>query len=138
MRNKAKAIKAAAVFVGVIALSFTVVACASGRKTVYVSGGTVVTAADFRIGAVVPALPRGHVKVVVGGAPFYYHDGHYFRPVPGGFKVVVAPVGARITKLPPKYVRVRVGKIHYYRHNGVYYRWDKAHRRYIVVKPPRR
>ena len=44
------------------------------------------------IGAVVEGLPVGYRTVVVGGAPYYYYDGYYYRHYPYGYVVVPAPV----------------------------------------------
>jgi hypothetical protein len=50
----------------------------------------VVTA--LMIGALVEGLPPRHTTVVVGGVPYYYSDNVYYRPYPGGYVVVPAPV----------------------------------------------
>jgi hypothetical protein len=43
------------------------------------------------IGAVVGYLPDGYSTFVVGGIPYYYFDGYYFRSCPSGYVVVEAP-----------------------------------------------
>lgn len=44
------------------------------------------------IGALVDYLPPRYNTVVVGGVPYYYCDNIYYRPYPGGYVVVPAPV----------------------------------------------
>lgn len=55
--------------------------------------------AVLTVGALVEALPPRHTTVIVGSEPYYYYDGTYFRPTPGGYVVVPAPVAR-----PPVYV----------------------------------
>lgn len=43
-------------------------------------------------GAYVEYLPDGYTTVVVGGVPYYYSNGVYFRPHMSGYVVVAAPV----------------------------------------------
>ena len=45
-------------------------------------------------GAVVASLPRGYETVVVGGSPYYFYDGYYYRTGPVGYVVVAPPVMA--------------------------------------------
>jgi hypothetical protein len=44
------------------------------------------------VGAYVDNLPDGYTAVVVGGVPYYYYGGVYFRPHLSGYVVVAAPV----------------------------------------------
>ena len=44
------------------------------------------------IGALIDSLPPRYNTVVVGGVPYYYYDNAYYRPYPGGYVVVPAPV----------------------------------------------
>lgn len=48
--------------------------------------------AVLTVGALVDALPPRHTTVIVENEPYYYYDGTYFRPSPGGYVVVPAPV----------------------------------------------
>ena len=43
------------------------------------------------VGAIVASLPPSHTTVVVEGAPYYYYENTYFRPIPDGYVVVPAP-----------------------------------------------
>lgn len=86
---------------------------------------------------IVKNLPHGHHKVYVGKSHFYFHHGHFYRPVRQGFAIVSAPIGARIHALPAGVVSFRLGPITYYHYLGTYYRYDPAHRVYVVVRNPR-
>ncbi|HSU65996.1 MAG TPA: DUF6515 family protein, partial [Tepidisphaeraceae bacterium] len=50
--------------------------------------------------AVVPGLPPGAVPVVAGPSTFYYLDGTFYLPQPGGFAVVNPPPGIIVPSLP--------------------------------------
>jgi hypothetical protein len=56
------------------------------------------------IGAVIGYIPDGYSTVVVGGIPYYYYDGYYFRSCPSGYVVVEAPtaVSASSQEQPAK------------------------------------
>lgn len=54
--------------------------------------GLDVAVTALTIGALVDSLPPRHRTVVVSGAPYYYYDGIYYRPCPGGYVVVPTPV----------------------------------------------
>jgi len=49
-------------------------------------------ATALTVGAILDSMPRGYTTVVVGGTPYYYFDGLYYRPCPQGYVVVPAPV----------------------------------------------
>jgi len=51
-----------------------------------------VVVAALTIGAIIDSLPPRHTTVIVGGVPYHYYDGVYYRPYPGGYVVVPAPV----------------------------------------------
>ncbi|WKD49516.1 DUF6515 family protein [Microbulbifer spongiae] len=88
------------------------------------------------IGFIAPALPLGHVRVAVGGRPYYYHGGHFYRHSPRGYVVVAAPLGASVVTLPASAVRVQLGGVTYYQYGDAYYQWYPATRTYVVVAPP--
>ncbi|MCO1334150.1 DUF6515 family protein [Microbulbifer sp. OS29] len=88
------------------------------------------------IGFIAPILPVGHVRVAVGGRPYYYHGGHFYRHGPRGYVVVAAPLGASVVTLPTSAVQVQVGGIPYYQYANSYYQWHPASRSYVVVAPP--
>lgn len=53
-----------------------------------------------RFGAVHRELPRDTFRFFLGGIPFFYTAGVYFRPGPEGYVVVAPPIGARVRILP--------------------------------------
>jgi hypothetical protein len=86
--------------------------------------------------AKVVKLPAGHKRIVVGGIPYFYHHGVFYKEGPKGYIVAKAPVKARITVLPAGYVTVHVGKVPYYYYYGTYYVYDPDEKVYIVTEPP--
>ena len=44
------------------------------------------------VGGFVSYLPGGYTTVIVGGTPYYYCGGYYFRPYSSGYVIVPAPV----------------------------------------------
>lgn len=88
------------------------------------------------IGFIAPVLPRSHVRVAVGGHPYYYHGGHFYRHGPRGYVVVNAPLGASVVTLPTSAVQVQMGGVTYYQYGNAYYQWVPASRTYVVVAPP--
>ncbi|RME70062.1 MAG: hypothetical protein D6781_07225 [Verrucomicrobia bacterium] len=67
-------------------------------------------------------LPHGAVRVDVGGKPYYYHRGVFYRKGPRGFVVVAPPRGAIVRTLPPHHKRVIIRGTVYYRAGDTYYR----------------
>jgi hypothetical protein len=76
----------------------------------------------FRPGMVIGVLPAGDVPITVAGVGYYYYDGVYFQPTPGGSMAVVAPpVGAIVSQLPDGAEPVVVGTVTYYYAGGAFY-----------------
>ncbi|WP_226703680.1 DUF6515 family protein [Microbulbifer elongatus] len=88
------------------------------------------------IGFTVPILPAGYVNLAVGGSPYYYHGGYYYRPAPSGYVVVEAPLGAAVLTLPDSAVRIQIGGLTYYQYGPSYYQWRPQMNRYVVVPAP--
>lgn len=88
------------------------------------------------LGFVAPLLPAGYVSLAVGGSPYYYHGGYFYRPAPSGYVVVSAPLGASVVSLPASAVQIQVGGAIYYQYADAYYQWRPASRAYVVVPPP--
>ncbi|AQQ69007.1 hypothetical protein Mag101_16225 [Microbulbifer agarilyticus] len=88
------------------------------------------------VGVTVPILPAGYVNLAVGGVPYYYSGGYYYRPAPRGFVVVNAPLGAAVLTLPGSAVRVQIGGLTYYQYGASYYQWRPHMNRYVVVPAP--
>jgi hypothetical protein len=89
-----------------------------------------------RLGVVVRDLPSGYRPFWFHGERWYFHDGVWYVPVVGGFRVASPPVGLRIAVLPPFYTTVWLGGMPYYYANGTYYRWVATDGSYEVVAPP--
>ena len=47
------------------------------------------------LGTIVHGLPGGYVSFNLGGDPYYYHGGNYYRPYRRGYEVISAPRGHR-------------------------------------------
>ena len=88
------------------------------------------------IGVTVPVLPGGFVNLAVGGRPYFYGGGYFYRPAPSGYVVVSAPLGASVLTLPGSAVQVQIGGFTYYQYGNAYYQWQPQVNRYVVVPPP--
>ncbi len=89
-----------------------------------------------RHGYVVRELPRNYRIFRYRNSRYYFDDGIWYRPGPGGFVVVTPPFGLEVSLLPPFYTTIWVGGIPYYYADGVYYRWLPEQRTYVVSEPP--
>lgn len=87
-------------------------------------------------GAAFRSLPRGYHTVHYGGAPFFFHEGIWYRRGGPGFVVARPPIGLAIDVLPPFYTTVWFGGVPYYYADDVYYRWDSGESAYVVSDPP--
>lgn len=104
--------------------------------TVLGTGGCFHHRGMVAVGATVTSLPGDHVVVWVHGTRYYYHRGYFYRPGPGGYVVVHAPMGAGIAILPPGHWFFSLGPDRFAYYHGVFYSWDDAWRRYRVVRAP--
>ncbi len=82
----------------------------------------------------VRTLPHSAITIRKNGVTLYFHAGRYYRPEPGRYVTVSAPVGFRIKTLPIGYKVVRTAGRSYYYYAGTYY--IKRDNRYQVVEPP--
>jgi hypothetical protein len=95
-------------------------------------------------GNIVRELPPGYRPVDIHGARFFERGGVYFKPAPGGYMVVDAPmqgaivltptIGTIALSLPIGAVNVRIGGTVYYRAGNVFYR--RAPQGYVVIERP--
>jgi len=88
------------------------------------------------IGYRVNVLPNSYVKIVVGGFPYFYLGGIYYRAYNSGYIVVSAPIGAVVTTLPVGFFAFSIGVMTYYYVNDTYYVWDEPREAYMVVEKP--
>jgi hypothetical protein len=64
-------------------------------------GLATVAVGALAMGAMIDSLPPRYTTVVVGREAYYYYDGCYFRPAPGGYVVVPAPVVSQPVYVTP-------------------------------------
>lgn len=77
------------------------------------------------IGIHINILPRGYRSVYVGGTPYYYYGGAYYRPGPDrSYEVVDAPLGASVPELPAGAQVVVINEQKYFELDGTYYKED--------------
>ena len=81
-------------------------------------------------------LPAGHLRLSVGGSPFFYHGGVFYRPQGSAYIVVTAPIGARVGSLPTGFVSFSIGARRYYHLNATYYFYEPETQEYVVVAEP--
>ena len=80
-------------------------------------------------------LPAGYISVGIGGWPYYYYDGIYYRRYSDRYVVVPAPIGVVVEAPPVGCYPVLIGGVTYYTGNGIYYRYTNYG--YEVVPEPR-
>ena len=90
----------------------------------------------YRPGHVINVMPRSYVRIVVGGLPYFYYSGIFYRPYSSGYIVVNAPIGAVVRTLPVGFIAFTLGLTTYYTLNDVYYVWDDVRDGYVVVEKP--
>jgi hypothetical protein len=76
-------------------------------------------------------LPRGQVRIAIGGTRYHYYNGMFFRPYRPGYIVVSAPIGAHVGTLS-----FAIGPRSYFYVNSTYYLWNPPTRDYVVVEEP--
>lgn len=111
----------------ILALSIAGVAISTSCVVPYDSGETVTT---YRTGYVTRSLPPGYHREVIGGVPYYRHNGIYYRrhTRPGEYIVVESPRRGGysdfhvIRSLPPGYRMVRRNGNTYFHSGNSYYR----------------
>lgn len=80
-------------------------------------------------------LPRGVMRIILGGLEYYYFEGLFYRATADHYVVVPAPVGAVVTAVPPGCQPVIVEGTPYYLINGNTYVYTGVG--YQVVPPPK-
>lgn len=85
---------------------------------------------------VVPSLPLGFVALSVGAAAYYYADGAFYAPAPGGYQVVTPPLGAVVATLPYGAQQQVIDGNTYAFANGAWFMWDGWRAAWVVVNPP--
>ena len=91
----------------------------------------------YKIGYRVKVLPSSYIELRVGGSPYYYYSGMYYkRNLSGGYIVVSAPIGASVRTLPAGFIAFTLGLATYYYVNDTYYAWDEPRASYVVINKP--
>lgn len=88
-------------------------------------------------GRIVHSLPRGYMRLIIGGLEYFYWEGMFYRMMPDREYVIVpAPAGAVVNMLPPGPQPVMVDGTTYYNINGVTYIYTPQG--YQVVPQPKK
>jgi hypothetical protein len=90
----------------------------------------------YDIGFRLHVLPTPYVRIVIGGLPYFYSRGVYYRPYGSGYIVVSAPIGAFVQTLPEGFIAFTIGLNTFYFINDTYYMWDEARDGFVVVAKP--
>jgi hypothetical protein len=91
---------------------------------IYTSPGLVIAPSPWvapPFGTVVPTLPPNGQYVYYNRNPFYYYNGAYLAPGPGGYQMVAPPIGITVPYYPYGATRVVVNNGIYFRSGGIYY-----------------
>jgi hypothetical protein len=89
-----------------------------------------------RIGYRLNVLPRAHTRIIIGGFPYFYFSGIFYRPYGSSYIVVSAPIGAFVETLPVGFIAFTISLSTYYYVNDTYYFWDENREGYRVVAKP--
>ena len=79
-------------------------------------------------------LPYDHVRISIGGLPYYYIEGVFYRKGLSGYVMVTPPQGAVVRRLPEGYQMILFGNDIYYYYTAIYYQACKGG--YVVVPTP--
>jgi hypothetical protein len=73
------------------------------------------------LGYVSVSLATDAILLSIANNQYYYDEGVYYQPAPGGYSVVPAPIGAIVSSLPPGSETTMVGDDYYYYYGGAFY-----------------
>jgi hypothetical protein len=79
-------------------------------------------------------LPGSYISLQLGGNPFYYAAGAFYRPYGNYFSIAAPPFGIHINVLPRGYWPLRISGYPYFYSNGIFYRQTNSD--YEVVQAP--
>lgn len=85
--------------------------------------------------SIIAALPFGSVRVSIGGRPYQYYQGIFYRPEEQGYLIAPPPVGIIVPSLPPGSVAVVLGGRRCYYFSDTYY-MPVDDTRYQVIEAP--
>jgi hypothetical protein len=89
-----------------------------------------------RWGAVVATAPVAAVVIKTHPNPYYFHDGVYYTPRQGVYKVVRPARGIRVSALPVGFRRIVVGPRHYFYYYGTFYNQINDTEQYETIDAP--
>ncbi|MGB6068166.1 MAG: DUF6515 family protein [Desulfomonilaceae bacterium] len=81
-------------------------------------------------------LPPNHTRIVMGGHPYFFHNGYFYRGWRGRYVMFHPPIGARLPILPYGFWSFRVGPAMYYYGGGAYFQYIPNENVYVVVPKP--
>lgn len=90
----------------------------------------------YPVGYRIHLLPESYIRISVGGYPYFYYSGVYYRHSGGTYIVVGAPLGAVVHNLPLGFIAFSLGLSTYYYVNDTYYIWSDSDQGYRVVEKP--
>jgi hypothetical protein len=90
----------------------------------------------YPLGFEINVLPHSYARIMIGGLPYFYYSGVFYRSYGSGYIVVSAPIGAFVTSLPDGFIAFSIGPGTFYYVNDTYYTWDDAKGGYVVVEKP--
>ncbi len=85
---------------------------------------------------VIPALPLGFVALSLGAGAYYYADGAFYSPAPGGYQQVTPPMGAAVSVLPYGAQQHVINGETYAFAEGAWFLWDGWRAAWVVVNQP--
>ena len=88
----------------------------------YNRGPRVLIAPPIAWGTRIGILPYGYLQLYVGGMPYFYYSGMFYRSYDNQYEVVRPPLGAVVTELPVDAQQVIIDGEEYFLSYGTYYR----------------
>lgn len=82
------------------------------------------------------SLPQNRMRVDIGGRPFFYHNGYFYRGWRRGYIRYYPPIGARMRFLPYGFWSFNIGPAMYFYGGGVYFQYFPYENAYVVVPKP--
>lgn len=94
----------------------------------------IVVRPPLRPGKIIKVLPPARKVIVFRDKRYFFHNGVFYKRVPGGFVVVKPPVGIIIVRPRVRFKTIWIGGVLYYYYGGIFYR--RVPGGFIVVAPP--
>ena len=81
-------------------------------------------------------MPPNHTRIVIGGRPYFFHNGYFYRGWRGRYIMFHPPLGARLPFLPYGFWSFRIGPAMYFYGGGAYFQYIPNENVYVVVPKP--